>query len=123
MKTLKIKATSDIPDYFTGTIEYPDGTKVWLKNGKRHRTNGPAIIRPNGAKYWLQNGKYHRLNGPAYETPDGHKEWCQDGKVHRADGPAIEYANGNVRYFIDDEETYKEAVEVFRALFPEDIKL
>ena len=34
-----------------------DGTKRWYLDGKRHRTDGPAIEYPNGDKYWYLNGK------------------------------------------------------------------
>jgi hypothetical protein len=47
----------------------------WLQNGKRHRTDGPAIELANGDKYWLQNGQYHRTDGPAIEWVDGTKEY------------------------------------------------
>ena len=44
---------------------WDDGTKVWLKNGKRHQDNGPAVIFPNGSKEWRKNGLLHREDGPA----------------------------------------------------------
>ena len=38
-------------------IEYADGTKKWVFNGKLHRENGPAVELPNGKKHWFLNGR------------------------------------------------------------------
>jgi len=39
-------------------IEYVNGTKYWLLNGKYHRTDGPAVERSDGAtKFWYLNDK------------------------------------------------------------------
>jgi hypothetical protein len=99
MKTIKIKSWEQIPENFTGIIKFPGGSKEWLLNGLRHR-----------------------IGGPAGEYPSSGKSWCQYGKLHRIDGPAIEYADGGVEYWINGKETYKEAVEVYAALFPEEEK-
>ena len=56
-----------------GDIEY-------RLNGKRHRTEGPAVEYPNGDKYWYVNGKLHRINGPAVERINGDKWWCINGE-------------------------------------------
>lgn len=60
-------------------IEYADGTKEWYLNGKRHRTDGPAIEHSNGSKGWWLNGKRHREDGPAVEYADGTKQWYLNG--------------------------------------------
>jgi hypothetical protein len=50
------------------------------------------------SRIWYRNGLRHRLDGPAYEnfyadgTPHSHI-WYQDDKFHRIDGPAIKYYN------------------------------
>ena len=74
-----------------------DGRKVWVLNGKRHRTDGPAIEWANGTKEWWLNGNRHRTDSPAIERADGSKEWCLNGKqvswqeVYRqANDPEIE---------------------------------
>jgi len=36
----------------------PDGMQSWFQNGKRHRTDGPAITRPDGTQEWWQNGHH-----------------------------------------------------------------
>lgn len=80
--------------YFYGTLHcengpaviHINGTKVWYRNGKKHRKNGPAIEYPsipgsyfyNGAKLWFQNDVLHREDGPAYTTPGGDNDWYLD---------------------------------------------
>jgi hypothetical protein len=58
MKTIKVQYVSDIPDNFTGIVEFPSGTKEWLFEGKRHRTDGPAIECRDGTNLWYIEGKY-----------------------------------------------------------------
>jgi len=70
-----------IPSNFTGIVEYSDGTKQWLDNGKCHRLGGPAYIDSKGNKWWIQYGESHRIGGPAYEGVDRTKEWWVDGKL------------------------------------------
>ena len=39
------------------TVEYSDGTKIWWKNGIRHRDNGlPVVEDIYGNKSWWING-------------------------------------------------------------------
>jgi hypothetical protein len=53
-----------------------NGTTCWrLKNGKRHRVDGPAYEGVNGDKVWYLNGKCHRVDGPAIEGVNGYKSW------------------------------------------------
>jgi hypothetical protein len=103
MKTIKIRDYSELPTDFTGIVEYTSGTKVWYWNGKRHRTDGPAIEHFDGTKQWYLNGKQHRTDGPAYEDADGTKEWRTNGKYHREDGPAIEDADGLKQWYLNNE--------------------
>ena len=77
------------------------GTKAWWLNGKRHRTDGPAIERADGSKAWYLNGKLHREDGPAIECADGYKVWYLNGKLHREDGPAVEYADGDKHWYLN----------------------
>lgn len=75
MKTIKVSNFRDIPTYFTGCVEYPDGDMRWYKEGKLHREDGPAIKYFNGHKEWWIEGNLHRLDGSAIEYTDGTKEW------------------------------------------------
>ena len=80
-----------------------DKTIHWYNDkDEYHRLDGPAIEYADGYKAWLVEGKYHRLDGPAVEEADGDKEWWVNGKLHRLDGPAIEYANGHKAWYVDD---------------------
>jgi len=40
---------------YAGIIEYEDGSRTYLLGGKRHREDGPAIIRKDGRKEWFLN--------------------------------------------------------------------
>ena len=57
-------------------------TKVWYKNGKLNRKDGPAITSTAGSKVWYKNGFLHREDGPACEYYDGDKEWWLNGKIY-----------------------------------------
>ena len=58
-------------------------------------------VNNNGDKLWYQDGKRHRTDGPAIEYAHGTKEWFLNGQRHRVDGPAIEYPNGTKEYWIN----------------------
>jgi len=86
------------------TVEINDnGTVSWYKEGTDiyHRADGPAIEFADGTKYWLQNGKLHRENGPAIEHIDGAKFWYQNDRLHRVDGPAQEFSDGTKYWWIE----------------------
>jgi hypothetical protein len=74
----------------TDGFESAGGDKEWYLNGKRHRTDGPAVELANGGKEWWLNGQPHRADGPAIERASGSKHWFLNGQRHRTDGPAIE---------------------------------
>jgi len=94
---------------------YTDGDKYWYKEGKLHRTDGPAIEYASGTKQWYQEGKLHRTDGPAVEYANGDKFWWKEGKRHRTDGPAVEYANGTKLWYIEGKEyTEKEFNELLK---------
>jgi hypothetical protein len=101
MKTIKVRHYWEVPKRFTGIAEYPDGTKDWHLNGKRHRVDGPAYERADGTKEWYRNGKHHREDGPAREWADGSKQWWVNGKLHRVDGPAYERADGTKKWCLN----------------------
>lgn len=87
------------------------GTKEWRNAaGQYHRLDGPAVEYPNGLKVWLIQGKLHRKDGPAFEHPNGRKEWWRNGKLHRTDGPAVETATGNKEYWLNDKKVTEQEV-------------
>jgi hypothetical protein len=91
MNTLKkVKYWRDVPENYTGIVEYPNGSREYLSNRLFHRDDGPAVEQKSGTKYWYLNGKLHRIDGPAIVYADGDKYWYLNGLRHRSDGPAIE---------------------------------
>lgn len=80
-----------------------DGTntrRMITEHGILHRLDGPAITLDSGDQYWIINGKRHRTDGPAVITFEQtrllqsyncirYDEWYQNGKLHRLDGPAV----------------------------------
>jgi len=91
METIEVRDYSEIPKRFTGIVEYPDGSKEWYRNDKRHRIDGPAVEWADGLKHWYLNGKLHRVDGPAYEFSDGKKQWWLNGKRVYALEPIGDY--------------------------------
>ena len=55
------------------------GCRVWRKDGKKHREDGPAIIGSDGFWAWYYEGQRHRLDGPAVRRTDGSLEWWVRG--------------------------------------------
>src|ERR1700691_3402437 len=84
MYILKIDDSKDLPENYTGIIEYPNGTLGYYLNGLPHRDDGPAFIYPDGRMYYYLNGK-----------------------IHREDRPAVIWYDGKVRYFINDKNITK----------------
>jgi len=78
MNTIKLKNEEPIPEYYTGIIEWENGTKYWYKEGKQHRIDGPACEWDNGDKFWYKEGLLHRIDGPAIEYQHGAKFWYID---------------------------------------------
>jgi hypothetical protein len=57
--------------------------------------------------FYFKDGKLHRTDGPAYEGTNGDKEWYIDGKLHRTDGPAYERADGSKWWYVDGMQYFK----------------
>ena len=93
---------------------YSDGTISSKRDLSKilHRADGPAIEYSDGDKYWLINGKFHREDGPAVKNSDGYKAWYINGKRHRENGPAIEFSSGNVEYYLNGIYYLKEEFEI-----------
>ncbi len=56
MKTIKVNHWADVLIDFTGIVEWENEVRIWLKNGSRHREDGPAYIGLSGYKQWWLNG-------------------------------------------------------------------
>ncbi len=106
----------DLPD---GSYTDSYGSVCYIKNGKRHREDGPAVEWDDGDEDWYRNGELHREDGPAVEWADGTKWWCINGKRHREDGPAIEYIDGTKEWWVNDQrfetkDDYEEALKIWK---------
>ena len=89
------------------------GTQNWYKDGKRHRTDGPAVLYTNGTQFWYKEGERHRTDGPAAVRTNGSEAWYINGKPHRTDGPAVVYADGTQHWYINDKKlTEQEILEI-----------
>ena len=80
--TIRVKSYKDIPNNYTGIVEYANGSRYWLLNGEFHRTDGPAVELFNGTKHWYLNGEFHRTDGPAIEYANGTKFWYVNGEYY-----------------------------------------
>ncbi len=108
--------------WFDNEHGLPDGSYIdhhgdvgYIKNGKLHREDGPAIEWADGDKDWYKNGKCHREDGPAVERADGYTAWYIDDKLHRKDGPAVKKANNYNEWWIDGKQ-YKTKIAYGKAL-------
>ena len=54
---MKALCLYDVPNKFTGIVEWGDGDVSYLKNGNLHREDGPSLIKINGFKEWNLDGK------------------------------------------------------------------
>lgn len=96
------------PSNFTGLINLSNGAKAYVKNGLRHKLDGPAFINQYGDQFFCINGKLHREDGPSIILTENSKkdtlgifEYYQHDKRHRVDGPAIELSNGYKEYWVN----------------------
>ena len=63
MKTIKVVFRQDVPEDFTGIVEFSDETRIWYKEGKVHRKDGPAKEWRDSHKEWyLEDIFYKRIN-------------------------------------------------------------
>jgi hypothetical protein len=59
MQMIKVNEVTEIPNDFTGILEFSNGAKLWKVNGNWHREDGPAYEREDGTKeWWLSNCQY-----------------------------------------------------------------
>ncbi len=89
------KEHTELKRTFNNRIEYHNDKE------QLHRLDGPAIEYKNGTKKWIINGKFHRVDGPAIEWSTGSKEWWINGRLHREDGPAIIFHNGEKQWYLN----------------------
>lgn len=60
--TFKVKLTGEAyepPDYFSGLVEYPTGSKYRYKDNRLHSLEGPAVEHSDDRKeYWIEGKQY-----------------------------------------------------------------
>jgi len=98
--------------YYTKEGKFKVGKTEAVPFSSLHRLNGPAFISKH-IKIWYKNGKYHRENGPAIVWKDVDEEWRANGKKHRLDGPAVTWDNGKKEYWISGIRLDTKEVEVW----------
>ena len=103
--TIKILGQMEVP------IEvWDNGTEVYkTKEGFRYEFANGDI------EYITRDGKYHRTDGPAVEYAGGGKAWFVNDKRHRTDGPAIESANGDKHWFVNGQQMSEKQFNAWRA--------
>ncbi len=77
------------------------GNTYYKKDGKYHRTDGPAVIQRNGYQEWWENGVLKSRKRPDVEEIQLHRIEYKDkieyygnnSQRHRLDGPAVKYKN------------------------------
>jgi len=77
MRVLRPHFFNQIPNNFTGIVEWPK----------------------SGEKWWLQNGLLHRLDGPAMEYLDGKKRyWVFDWELAKEQWEVFRFLWENTSY-------------------------
>ncbi len=56
MNIIRVSLWREIPNNYTGIIEYGHGIKEWFRNRRLHREDGPAVIQNDGYKEWWLDG-------------------------------------------------------------------
>jgi hypothetical protein len=56
MKIISVTSGLQIPNKYTGIVQWPSITE-WYKKGFVHREDGPAVEWINGLRLWCLNGK------------------------------------------------------------------
>lgn len=72
---------------------------------KNEQQDDPPLARvwSDGSVHWIKNGRHHREDGPALIYIDRSQEWYRDGKLHREDGPAVTWAiDGSHEWWLND---------------------
>ncbi len=90
------------------------GCIIWMKDGRIHRNDGPAIVSAVGdhhicsagcvARYaWQYHGQFHRVGGPSNENLNSCQSWSLHGEYCRYDGPTEMYDHSIISWYQDDD--------------------
>jgi hypothetical protein len=80
---------------------FPHGIEYHNEQGKRHRTDGPAVEYNNGSKSWWINGERHREDGPSIDYYNGDKSWYLNGFKYTEDEWKQELAKIKLKRILD----------------------
>lgn len=74
-----------VPKLPNGKNSLSGDVDVYIRDGKKHRSSGPAEInRRTGYEAWFKNGMLHRKYKPAVIDPEKKiKEYWENGKFLR----------------------------------------
>jgi hypothetical protein len=74
-----------VPKIANGMHVLSGGVQIYVKDGQKHRENGPAEINTRtGYQAWFKNGRKHRKGAPAVIDPkNGTVEFWDNGKLLR----------------------------------------
>jgi hypothetical protein len=74
-----------VPKIANGMHVLSGGVQIYVKDGQKHRENGPAEINTRtGYQVWFKNGRKHRKGAPAVIDPsNGSVEYWDNGKFIR----------------------------------------
>jgi|ERR1700691_1529610 len=111
METIKINDCYEVPENYTGIVEYSNGAIYYYLNSKLHREDGPAKIYPSGTVFYFINGLRHREDGPAEIWDDGSILYYLNGLCHREDGPAEIWNDGTIFYYLNNNDITEEVEE------------
>lgn len=93
----KCLAIYNDPKHATPSKILEDDTKVWLSSNKKHRIDGPAVVKPNGTlEYWIYDQSVSAEEWKQVENGEiVIEQWDQNsvqfkknGKNHRDNGPS-----------------------------------
>jgi len=111
MKTITVKNDEELEKIsnslkkFTGLLVIEESdygwNKIYYKEGKTHKEDGPAIIWEDGLKEWWREGKTHRIDGPAIESSNGNQYWFIDGEIYSFD--TLNSLSQKANVFLDKE--------------------
>lgn len=69
--------------YPVRTVDHNGAIHYKNKLGLHHRLDGPALEYRDGSKYWMVDGRYHREDGPAMSLSDKTEYYYLEGSQYQ----------------------------------------
>jgi hypothetical protein len=103
LRRLKRAGACYLPEVGTLVTDLPledlEWAATWIPGlSERDRR---LLYKLTGCRAWWLDGKRHRTDGPAIEHADDYRAWYLDGHLHRTDGPAVVWASGRRGWYLD----------------------